>query len=308
VGGGEQLTANMSMHLQHALTLTLTLPAGETVNQHQAMLARMVFGTLEPIGAQTEFVDGVERLDGIAPGQYTVEEMANGNAGQMHTEPIDLSSGSATMELPKLGPLATVLVTLHGAEGEALPVNLQARLRAPDGRFVYAREISDKGVVTFGSVAAGDYRFEVYGAGRQLGVLAVSVGGKPVMDGQLHVGNGGSEPVDVRVSTVEVEVNGFVKRGGKPGVASMVVLVPAGKDASEELFRRDQSDLDGSFVFHNVLPGNYIVVAIDDGWPLRWTDVNALAPYLVHGLPVTIGSESRAQVQLARPILAQARQ
>jgi len=218
-----------------------------------------------------------------------------------------LSSATAPMDLPKLGQMATVIVTLHGAEGAALPVNMQASLRGSGGRPIFATEISDKGEITFGSVGAGDYSIEVYGGGQPVGVLSVSVGGKQATDGRLHVGNGGSEAVDVRISAVQVEVNGFVRSGGKPGVASMVVLVPVGKDASETLFRRDQSDLDGSFTFHNVMPGAYIVVAIDDGWPLRWTDVTALAPYLTHGLPVTIGSHSRAAEQLAQPVIAQPR-
>jgi hypothetical protein len=42
--------------------------------------------------------------------------------------------------------------------------------------------------------------------------------------------------------------------------------------ATRDLFRRDQSDLDGTFSLHGVIPGTYTVVAIDNGWDLDWCD------------------------------------
>jgi hypothetical protein len=50
----------------------------------------------------------------------------------------------------------------------------------------------------------------------------------------------------------------------------MVVLVPRNPEANGDLFRRDQSDLDGSFALHKVIPGPYTVCAIENGWDLDW--------------------------------------
>ncbi len=49
----------------------------------------------------------------------------------------------------------------------------------------------------------------------------------------------------------------------------MIALVPRDPDADRELFRRDQSDLDGTFSLGNVIPGEYTVVAIENGWDLN---------------------------------------
>jgi len=58
--------------------------------------------------------------------------------------------------------------------------------------------------------------------------------------------------------------------------------------ALEGLARRDQSDSDGSFSLHDVVPGNYILVAIEDGWELDWTQPQVIGRYLPGGIPVTV--------------------
>jgi hypothetical protein len=60
-------------------------------------------------------------------------------------------------------------------------------------------------------------------------------------------------------------------------------------DANSELLRRDQSDLDGSFSLINVIPGEYVLVAIDDGWELNWVQARVMAHYLEQGRKVTVG-------------------
>jgi len=57
-------------------------------------------------------------------------------------------------------------------------------------------------------------------------------------------------------------VEGVAQRSGKPAPAAMVVLVPDDPEANLELFRRDQSDLDGSFALAQVVPGTYTILAI----------------------------------------------
>ena len=49
------------------------------------------------------------------------------------------------------------------------------------------------------------------------------------------------------------------------------------------LFRRDQSDSDGTFTLREILPGRYTVVAIERGWELDWQDPAVLKPYLARG-------------------------
>ena len=61
-------------------------------------------------------------------------------------------------------------------------------------------------------------------------------------------------------------------------------------EANSEWLRRDQSDLDGSFSLINVIPGDYVLVAIDDGWDLNWSQPGIMAHYLEQGQKVSVSA------------------
>lgn len=87
------------------------------------------------------------------------------------------------------------------------------------------------------------------------------------------------------------QVSGTVLRGGRPLPGAMVVLVPEHRENNLSLFRRDQSDNDGTFTLPSVLPGKYTVVAIEAGWELAWSETNIIDRYLTKGTLVTSNSE-----------------
>jgi len=87
----------------------------------------------------------------------------------------------------------------------------------------------------------------------------------------------------------------------------MVVLAPRQLAALEGLARRDQSDSDGSFVLHDVVPGQYTLIAIEDGWVLDWTDPEVIRRYLPGGIPVTVTESSGKLLTLDVPVPVQAR-
>src|SRR5260370_37706718 len=100
-------------------------------------------------------------------------------------------------------------------------------------------------------------------------------------------------------------VEGFVKRSGKAAAGVMVVLVPANAESNIELFRRDQSDFDGSFVLPGVIPGSYTVIAIEDGWSVDWSRPALLARYTPRGQKVTIGPQIQKSVSLPEAVEVQ---
>jgi hypothetical protein len=72
----------------------------------------------------------------------------------------------------------------------------------------------------------------------------------------------------------------------------MVLLVPITiEDPNSITFlRQDQTNTDGSFDLANVIPGQYILVAIDHGWQINWGDPSTLRRYLMQGVPVDLKS------------------
>jgi hypothetical protein len=69
----------------------------------------------------------------------------------------------------------------------------------------------------------------------------------------------------------------------------MVALIPKDPQSHLDMFRRDQSDSDGSFVLPAVIPGNYTLIAIEDAWGFQWLQPDVLNRCLQHGQNLTIG-------------------
>ena len=71
--------------------------------------------------------------------------------------------------------------------------------------------------------------------------------------------------------------------GDKATAGALVLLVPSTVDAPGSIteIRRDQSNTDGSFEMDDVIPGQYILVAIEHGWQMNWNNVATLRVYLI---------------------------
>ena len=87
----------------------------------------------------------------------------------------------------------------------------------------------------------------------------------------------------------------------------MVVLVPRDPDGNRDLFRRDQSDLDGTFAFHNVVPGSYTAVAIEDGWDLDWSQAELISAYAKRGVAVEVANKPGQNLNLSRSVDVQSK-
>ena len=78
----------------------------------------------------------------------------------------------------------------------------------------------------------------------------------------------------------------------------MIVLVPQDPGNNLPLFRRDQSDSDGTFTLANVVPGQYTVLAIANGWDLEWANPTVLQPYLKSAQTVQVPSGGKLDVKV----------
>jgi hypothetical protein len=82
----------------------------------------------------------------------------------------------------------------------------------------------------------------------------------------------------------------------------MVVLVPNNPDMNRDLFRRDQSDLDGTFSLRDVVPGNYTILAIENGWDLDWSQPGVISAYLKRGRTIEVGSQPGSTMRLPEAV------
>jgi protocatechuate 3,4-dioxygenase beta subunit len=101
----------------------------------------------------------------------------------------------------------------------------------------------------------------------------------------------GASPVDVtfEMADIAIEIDGTVQGSdGKPLSGALVVIVPEDPEHNQNIFRRDQSDTDGTFKLRVVMPGRYTLVAIQDGWDLEWSNIEVMRRFLARGRSIQV--------------------
>jgi len=142
-------------------------------------------------------------------------------------------------------------------------------------------------------IPAGDYELRSLGGAKRYSVVGLSAEGADVKGFTISLPAGASANVKLTLAA-GIDIQGLTKKAGKPSAGAMVVLVPKGPEGNANRFRRDQSDLDGTFSLHNVPPGLYTLVAIEKGWDLDWSRPEVIAQYVKHGRPVAVSQSSKS--------------
>ena len=162
------------------------------------------------------------------------------------------------------------------------------------------------GSFNFAAVPAGRWRLRVERNGASVPVISTAVSSR-VSAGNLVTVQDRPLTLVAKVSAEGMRVEGFAEKNLKGAAGVMVLLVPKAPAAFPDLVRRDQSDSDGSFALRDAAPGEYTVVAIEDGWELDWTRPEVISRYLPGGVVVTVPDTQEAVVRLAKPAPVQQR-
>jgi Carboxypeptidase regulatory-like domain len=137
-------------------------------------------------------------------------------------------------------------------------------------------------------------RYEVVLQGRpNIFLTGLTAKGAETAGRYLTVGAGDST-LTVHVASGRTSLSGVATLEGKPIAGAMVLLVPITIEDlnSIAILVQDQTNTDGSFDLANIIPGQYILVAIDHGWQINWGDPSTLRRYLMQGVPVDLKSSS----------------
>jgi hypothetical protein len=269
------------------------------------MLSKRVFDGFEPPrGAQDirPIAPGVFEMT-TAPGSYQV--YLRGRSGNERVSDVDITQDRQELDVTS-GESASRIKALVRVQGrEDLPRELYVILQDARKKRRGGARVDSHGEADFGSVAPGTYEViagtpggSVYAAAR------VQTEGQESAGKMLKVTAGQSLSVSLTLVEARGRVDGFVKARGKGVAGAMVVLVPKHPESNGDYFRRDQSDLDGSFSLQQVAAGTYTVVAIADGWDLDWSKAGVIAKYAAHGQMVTV-PDSKDPVDLPLPVEVQ---
>lgn len=303
---GERVNADVTLRAVPAVHLRIKAGGGNEKNSSDTLprgfprVSQRIFeGYLTPVMAAQGFgyAAGAYEYTGIVPGHYVVEMPDAGerraNAGWY--KEIDLS-GTVELNANESPPLVSLTgaVVLEGPPDPAGRIYVVLTNRNSSESFT--AEVSDKGLFDFkdSEIRPGTYDVQMgNGSGFQLKSMVAK--GARTVGRTIEVSAGSAQLVCTTTRAVS-RVTGVVMRDGKPFAGAMVVLVPRDPNSNLTLFRRDQSDSDGTFTLPQVLPGPYTVIAIENGWELDWASPAVLQPYLKKGTPLEVAAEGKTSV------------
>jgi hypothetical protein len=231
-----------------------------------------------------------------APGKYTVHLSGPGENSRINE--LDISQDHQEVDTSSGEAVSSVRASVHVLGEDTVPRELFVGLRDRQRRLADFEWARSRGEVAFANVAAGTYDVVAGTQNDRYSVVRIASDGHETSGHTLKVPAGSSLSLALTLVAGNGRVEGFAKCAGKAVAGAMVVLIPKHPEADRELFRRDQSDQDGSFLLQNVIPGTYSVIAIADGWDLDWSRPAVISKYARHGQTVVVPGQGSHSIQL----------
>ena len=307
IRGGDHLQADIHLNPVPALHLLFRVPDNGEHGISVPMLQRPSFDgvdTVQTDGMQ-QVSPGIFEISGVAPGRYSVRTPGSGDGNEANE--INLTNDGQELNVPGAESGANIKATVQLVGETKLAPHLGVALRNSKMRVVAWQEVDAKNQLEFQDVAPGKYEVLAFAQPKRFSVIRISSTGSETAGHILNVTAGSSLTVSFSLVGGETDVEGFAKRGGKAAPGAMVVLVPKDPESHRDLFRRDQSDQDGSFSLRSVVPGSYTIVAIENGWDLDWSRPGVIAHYAEHGKTVTVPDGAQGSMHVPDPVEVQTR-
>lgn len=317
VRGGDHVQADIHLSPLPALHVIMRTPPTDDPNRafYPPILERRIFDS--PDAAAPETVNpvspGVVELTGIPPGNYSVrfQEMPKGANSVRESAPVQMSLTENGQELDpsRAQPTATIKLTAKLPRDDNPPRQIFFGLQSARGRVISFQQLDPaSNQLTFDSIPPGKYSIRVNNNGKPYAVSRLLSGDTELPGAVVDVVSGASLDLTADLVAGVVSVEGVVHKAGKPVAGVMIALVPKDPETHLEFFRRDQSDLDGTFVVRGVIPGQYTIIAVEDAWGFEWLKPGVLSRYLQHGQTLNIGELMHNSVYLPEPLEVQPRQ
>ncbi len=311
---GEKQTADMTLHAVPALHLHIHTAAAEDGPLSSSVgrmvfprVSRRIFGSyLDPVvNAPSSWVaPGVVEISALAPGRYVVEVppstgLNNKSNGHPWYREIELA-GDMDISASDGPGFATVAGTVFFQGVPRVPSHSSVRLSNPDTGETFRSDISDRGQFDFNGddVRPGRYLVGLEDANGFF-LERLSASGAKLAGRTLEITAAGSVRISALASRGAAQVDGTALHDDQPCAGAMIVLVPQDPANNGPLFRRDQSDSDGTFTLGDVVPGQYTVIAIANGWDLAWANPAVLQPYLKQGETIQVPINGKLQIKVS---------
>jgi hypothetical protein len=304
IRGGERLQVDIHLNPVPALHVIFRVPTDNKRGITMPQLEQPAFDGSHNVesGGITTNSRGMVEMSGIPAGRYNIRFFESDQTLEMNG--VDLSKDGQQIDSSTAESDADVKLSVRVVDVAAPPKQLLVGLRAYGRRFAGGRKLDEKGQAEFDRLAPGKYEVVAWSPGKRYSIAQLQIDGADFSGHTISINAGSSVSASVTLVEGRGEVQGTVVRAGKGFAGAMVVLVPRNPEGNRDLFRRDQSDLDGTFALHAVVPGTYTLVAIENGWDLDWSQPEVIAAYAKHGRMIEVRNQKN---RVAEPIEVQPR-
>jgi hypothetical protein len=298
---GDRFVADMKLNSEAGFGLSIR---GEEPNT-QFMIESRVFDMSMFMPQASVWIDekGATDFAGIPPGRYRLRQRTTTeeSAASERRQDVEISpDGNVEYRKPAEGTSVKGTLALEGSNQPLHETIIQFEER--DTHDVVQAHLNAKGEFVPFQLFPGVFQYSAFS--RQGVIKSFTATGAKVRGGTIEVG---LSPVILNVTMADVatSIEGTVhSKEGKPIAGAMVVLIPDDPDHNQSIFRRDQSDTDGTFLLRVVMPGKYTLVAIQDGWGLEWSKMDVMRRFLQYGETIEVkpsqSMHTRVKVQSAR--------
>jgi hypothetical protein len=307
---GEKYVADFN--LQPVRALHLKVPASGSPQSPMGIFLSQTMpdGSVVPIPTQsTRLPTGEFEVQGIAPGHYTLTTttFAPSEAGARPGPATPSSSsteidalGNGVIEGGKVIASASLKAKLIFDPGASVASRSFLQLSDFKTRKSFFERIPDNGEVEFKqTVPPGSYEISISGGGGAGSFIrSITSTGARTYGRTLVINSAAPVTLQITISKGQGQITGVALRDGQRLAGVMIVAVPNDPAHNQVLFRRDQSDSDGTFSLPAVVPGDYTVLAIHNGWDLQWLKPEVLKPYLAQGEAVQVKQNGKYELKL----------
>jgi protocatechuate 3,4-dioxygenase beta subunit len=246
-----------------------------------------------------QLAPGLVEVIGAPQGRFNlVLNTQHGNAMTHRSQSVQLEN-DAEVDVTRSTSSVVVSGVLRVEDGSPAPQPARVRLRTSPTGEVWDTAVSAAGEFSFkdNPVEPGNYEIMIIEPQglfiRNLSSASVKTSGR-----SFEIARAEDVSITINAAKGNGRITGVAFKKDKPASGVMIVLAPLDLKSNPALFRRDQSDSDGSFALNFVVPGRYTLMAIEDGWDLEWGEPSVLQNYIAGGESLQIAPDQKTEVSV----------
>lgn len=247
-----------------------------------------------------QITNGTLTLTGVAPGHLMVSvRQFNGKEWVSLNKEVSVSGDTMVDASESSAGELTIKGVIQRAGAGGVPAGMFVRFWNRESGENFGVPVNEKGEFEFSPAINGStpYRVAVQNSENLL-VESIAAAGARVVGQSIQFPRSGPVALSLSLADASGRIDGTVLRENQPVSESMVLLVPQHPTEETTLFRRDQSDSDGTFTLRQILPGRYTLIAIERGWEINYHDPETLKPYLAHGEVVDVAPNRNLKISV----------